>query len=63
MGKGRKVGAKNKFTNIKQAFLEAFEKLGGVEGLVAWGKKNPTAFYAILSKLFPKEVHGQIEHS
>lgn len=30
---GRPKGAKNKFTNLKQSFLDAFVDLGGTEGL------------------------------
>ena len=39
----------------KQSLLLAFEKMGGVDGLVKWGKKNPTEFYRIWARLVPKE--------
>jgi hypothetical protein len=38
--------------------IEAFEKLGGVESLVAWGQANPDAFYPMWSKLLPHEITG-----
>lgn len=30
---------------VATSFLEAFERLGGVQGLVQWGRRNPSAFY------------------
>jgi len=55
--KGRPKGATNKFTNLKQAFLDAFEEIGGTAELSTWGKKdkNRTAFYQMITKLLPKE--------
>jgi hypothetical protein len=32
--------------------LQAFQELGGMEGLVAWAKKNPSEFYKTSTKLF-----------
>lgn len=60
-GLGRPRGAKNRFTNLKEAFLEAFEDLGGKSGLVQWGKKNRGQFYQILSRLFPKEIKAEVD--
>lgn len=55
---GRPPGATNKFTtSVKEAFSEAFDKLGGVEALVIWGKENPTDFYKLASKLIPTDVN------
>ena len=59
---GRPKGSLNKFTTLKQSFLDAFEKTGGTRGLVKWTKtkdKNREAFYQMVTKLFPQEV----EHS
>lgn len=39
----------------KESLLSAFEKMGGVAGLVKWGKKNPTEFYRIWARLLPKD--------
>lgn len=55
---GRVAGTPNKFTaNVKQAFVEAFEKLGGVDALVTWGKRNPTEFYRLVSKIIPIDMN------
>ena len=53
---GRTPGSRNRFTALKEAFVEAFDGIGGVEGLMAWAKNNPDKFYPILARLFPKEV-------
>ncbi len=58
---GRKPGSLNKFTaNVKNAFAEAFDKLGGVDALVAWGAENRTDFYKLASKLIPTEMAGSL---
>lgn len=56
---GRPLGAKNKFTTLKDAFLEAFKKTGGADALVAWANKNDhnrALFYQMVTRLFPQEV-------
>ena len=61
---GRKPGVVNKATaSVKEAFAEAFDKLGGAEALVAWGRENPTDFYKLASKLIPTDVNmALVEH-
>lgn len=56
---GRPKGIPNKFTTLKQAFLDAFEELGGVQGLVAWAKRsnsNRGVFYNMLKSMLPRDV-------
>jgi hypothetical protein len=56
---GRPPGTPNKFTSLKQAFLDAFEIIGGVDALAEWAKKserNRGIFYGLITKLFPQEV-------
>ena len=59
-GGGRKKGTPNNFTTkIRKSFLDAFDELGGTDGLVAWASawnENLTEFYKILSRLVPKDV-------
>lgn len=38
---------------VTTSYLEAFERLGGVTGLVRWGRKNPSGFYRTLAALAP----------
>lgn len=55
---GRPKGGLNKTTrNVKQALERAFERLGGVRSLVAWGRENPTEFYKLWAKLLPKDLN------
>lgn len=54
---GRKKGQLNHLTSsAKEAFALAFDKLGSTEGLVSWGKKHPTDFYKLYSKLIPVDI-------
>ena len=58
-GSGRKKGGTNKVTaDVKQAIMEAFNALGGVEYLCAVARKDPKAFCALLGKLIPVKVKG-----
>ena len=51
------AGSKSPKVNIsaKAKLSEAFDMMGGVPGLVRWGKKNPTEFYRIWGKLIGRE--------
>lgn len=54
---GRPKGSLNKTTaSTKAALTAAFEGLGGVPSLIAWGEKNRGDFYALWGRLIPKEV-------
>jgi len=64
LSNGRPPGAKNALTRtFKEALTEAFNELQNdpAANLVAWGKKNPTAFYMVASKLIPAEVNHSLE--
>ena len=66
MAKGKKTGGRQKgvpnrvTTSVKQAITDAFDELGGVPSLVAWGKKNPNEFYGLWGRLAPREVHADV---
>jgi len=56
---GRKKGTPNKFTTLKKAFMNVFERLGGEDELLTWAessKRNQETFYSWMTKLFPQEV-------
>lgn len=56
-GPGRPKGSKNKFTTLRESFIEAYIKLGGTKGMVKWVKKNErnrAAFYRDLVRLIPQ---------
>ena len=53
--RGRPKGARNKITNeAKHAIQMAFDKLGGVDGLVAWVKEDKANRLAFYTKIYPK---------
>jgi hypothetical protein len=59
-GPGRPKGMQNKTTqSVKAALTEAFEQMGGVKSLVAWGEAEPAEFYRIWGRLVPHEVSGE----
>lgn len=43
------------------AFQHAFELIGGVPRLALWADKNPSAFFALYSKLIPSTVQAQVQ--
>lgn len=65
-GKGRPKGAKNKTTRIaKEAIELAADKLGGVDRMVEWAKRdeqNERVFWGqIYTKLLPLQVNADIK--
>ena len=67
---GRKKGTSNKFTDLKQAFLDVFERIEKeakdkehIDGLYDWAMKNTRnqgLFYQIISKMLPTNVSADI---
>ena len=58
---GRKKGVKNKFTTLKQAYLDAFnsKEIGSTQGLVDAFKMNPFTkreFFKLISKMLPSNM-------
>ena len=59
-GKGRPKGSPNKTgAVIRWGLVEAYRRLGGVDGLVRWGKRKPDLFYPLLGRLIPAEIADQ----
>jgi len=56
---GRPKGAVNKFTTLKQSFLNVYGRMGGENTLLEFAKTHKALFYGMLTKLFPQEL----EHS
>ena len=58
-GKGRPKGVPNKSTiAVKQALIDAFDRIGGVAKLVEYGKAEPGEFYKLWVKVLPLEIAG-----
>lgn len=53
--KGRPPGLKDKYTEVRKAFIQVFEERG-LEGLKEWAAKDPSGFYKTTASLMPKEV-------
>jgi len=58
---GRKKGTQNKFTTLKDAFLNSFnsKKMGGEEGMTDVFSRNDFTkreFYKLISKMLPSNV-------
>jgi hypothetical protein len=61
-GSGRKKGVPNKIAaDVKQAILEALSALGGVEYLKRVAITDPKTFCALLGKLIPVKVAGDVD--
>ena len=61
-GKGRPPGAVNRTTAaLKEALLEAFDRGGGVDWLLALMKDEPKTFASLLSRLIPTETATKME--
>ena len=58
--KGKPKGAVCKFTTLKAAFLNVFERMGGENGLLEWvnaSNHNKAAFYQWITKMLPADVN------
>lgn len=55
---GRPVGSTSKFHSIRQAFVDAFNGMGGMDALLDWGRqpRHRRDFYLIIAKMLPREV-------
>lgn len=61
---GKVKGSQNKLTKtVKEVFTAVFSELqkDPQAKLSEWGKKNPTDFYKLASKLIPAAVEAKIE--
>ena len=61
-GKGRKKGVPNRTTVLaKQAIANAFDELGGTEGLVKWAKSDGDNLKVFYATIWPKIIPVQTE--
>lgn len=49
------IASPKRISAARENLTLAFDLMGGVPALVRWGKKNPTEFYRLWSRLIPKE--------
>lgn len=61
---GRKKGSPNKTTTaVKEALLDAFERLGGIDSLLHWARSNNTEFYKLWARILPQEINANMSGS
>lgn len=60
---GRAKGTKNKFTTLKNAFINSFQKVGGEEALNEFYKirKNRKAYLQMIASMLPRDVQVTAE--
>ncbi len=62
-GVGRPKGSKNKLNiDIKNAFDNVYDKMGGEETLLKWAQGHKKSFYEIWARMYPKKLQASIEH-
>lgn len=62
---GRRKGAKDKFTNLKESFLKAYQAkdgFGGDEALIKFAKENRSDFLNMIKGMLPKNVEMKSEN-
>ncbi len=60
---GRKKGAKDKFTTLKNEFIKVFEQHGGPARLAELMAKSPEKYFEFLVRLQPKEIVADVTTS
>lgn len=63
-GKGRPPGVRNKLTNLRDAVLEAFDRVGGADYLVRLAEgtqSDRAAFVSLMNKVLPTQINQQVD--
>lgn len=63
-GKGRPPGVRNKLTNLRDAVIEAFDRVGGVDYLVRLAngtQSDRAAFTSLMNKVLPTQINQSVE--
>ena len=63
-GPGRPKGMTNKFTDLKTAFLDTFDRTGSIDGMVDWveaSMRNRGQFYQMIAKMLPSNVTADVK--
>lgn len=61
---GRPKGVRNKLTNLRDAVIEAFDRVGGVDYLVRLAEgtqSDRAAFVGLMNKVLPTQINQQVE--
>jgi len=58
---GRQKGTPNKINkDLREAIIESFYAVGGVDYLVIQAKENPGPYMSLLGKSLPKDVNNNV---
>lgn len=63
-GKGRPPGVRNKLTNLRDAVIEAFDRVGGADYLVRLAEgtqSDRAAFVSLMNKVLPTQVNASVD--
>lgn len=63
-GPGRPPGVKTRLINLRDAVLEAFDRVGGAEYLVKLAEgtqSDRTAFVGLMSKVLPTQINANVD--
>ena len=63
-GRGRPPGVRNKLTNLRDAVLEAFDRVGGADYLVRLAEgtqSDRAAFVSLMNKVLPTQINQQVD--
>ena len=61
---GRPAGVRNKLTNLRDAVIEAFDRVGGVDYLVKLAngtQSDRAAFTSLMNKVLPTQINQQVD--
>lgn len=61
---GRPKGVRNKLTNLRDAVIEAFDRVGGVDYLVKLAngtQSDRAAFTSLMNKVLPTQINQQVD--
>lgn len=62
-GSGRKKGTPNRISvQVKDMVIAALESVGGKRYLEGQAHKNPVAFMALVAKVIPLQVSGEMDN-
>ena len=60
---GRPPG-KSKTTTLKEAFMEAFDQVGGTSRIVKWVNSDPEnekSFFSLIARMLPSEANVSVQ--
>lgn len=63
-GPGRPPGVRNRMTNLRDAVLEAFDRVGGADYLVRLAEgtqSDRAAFTGLMAKILPSQIQAQVD--